>query len=714
MAQGKFSNPRPHREEEREIEKAYRDLTRKKTHKPYEHSVTAEDVARAAQPLPTELPPEGTPRSAPDSAAEDRQIEDAFRQVTGQPVKPRRAAPAFDLFSEDADFPSDEAEDAPAGKQRPQWMTEVLSFYRENTRLVLAALCALSLMLIVCVVLLFVRSAADPYGGKILSNVYIADVNVGGMTKSDAVSALNEVFGDVYAAEDMVIDLSGTELRLTPGDSGVSFDAAGAVEEAFAYGRTGTQSERDAAYKASKTEPHYIAVLPYLNLKTGNIRKFLTDKAGAPGSTLVQSTYGLEGAEPELSTDKFDKNAPTQTLVITMGKPGVGFDPEDVYNQVLDAYSQRVFRVTVEDVETLKDPDPIDLEKIYREYCVEPVDASVDPKTGKTTPGSYGYGFDLDAAQKLLDNARFGEEIRIPMEYIEPEIADAGAFFRDTLGEYQTRYTSNDKRTDNLRIACESIDNRILNPGESLSFRDAVGQLSSAQGYKSAPEDIGMDSTVGGGVSQVSSTLYCAAILSDLSISSRSNLAQMPSFIGSGLDAAVNLTIKNTLSYPVRISAQVTGGYVRIRILGTEQRDYYRMLGSEIVQTYKAETEYKDFPYDNAEGYRDGDVLQEGQDGYQVKSYAVRYDKETDKRITSDYVATSTYEAGKRVVARVEKPAETTAPTQPEESTEPTDETVGETETQATEGKTVEPDTDADVSGASVALRKALQQNRAA
>ena len=52
MSQGKFSNPRPHREEEREIEKAYRDLTRKKAHKTYEHKVTPQDIVRAAQPSP--------------------------------------------------------------------------------------------------------------------------------------------------------------------------------------------------------------------------------------------------------------------------------------------------------------------------------------------------------------------------------------------------------------------------------------------------------------------------------------------------------------------------------------------------------------------------------------------------------------------------------------------------------------------------------------
>ena len=105
MSQGKFSNPRPHREEEREIEKAYRDLTRKKAHKTYEHKVTAQDIARAAQPLPTEetvpdvpMPNAAAPReafpteeafpelfpspdAAPSAEAEDRQIEEAFRQA---------------------------------------------------------------------------------------------------------------------------------------------------------------------------------------------------------------------------------------------------------------------------------------------------------------------------------------------------------------------------------------------------------------------------------------------------------------------------------------------------------------------------------------------------------------------------------------------------------------------------------------------------------
>ena len=708
MSQGKFSSPRPHREEEREIEKAYRDLTRKKSHKTYEHKVTAEDMARAAQPLPTEkddvaIPnadanaeafptedafpemfpnPDAAPAPAepvPSPEAEDRQIEDAFRQVTGQNVKPRaRVGVTFDAIPEEP-----EAEPPEKNSQKPQWKNEVMEFYQQNSKLVLAALCAVSVMVIVCVILLFVRSAKDPYDEKILSNVYIGDVNVGGMTKKEAVSTLNEAIGTVYSSEDMVIDLSGTQLKITPRDSGASFDAAGAVEEAYAYGRTGTQDERDAAYKASKTQPYNIALLSYLNLKTDNIRKFLTEKAGNADMTLVQSTYGLEGAEPELATDKFDKTAPTQTLVITLGMPGVGFDADEVYDQVLDAYSQRLFLVTVEDVQTLKEPDPIDLEKIYQEFYIAPVNAVVDAKTGKTTPGSYGYEFDKAAAQKLLDEAEFGSEVRIPMQYIEPDIADAGSFFQDTLGEYQTRATGSDERLGNLRIACESINGRVLNPGEGLSFRDAVGQLSASRGFKTAAEDTGMPSILGGGASQVSSTLYCAALLSDLAVTNRVNLSQLPTFITNGFDADVSLTLKNTLSYPVRINAQVSGGYVKVSISGTEQRDYYRMLGSEVVKTYPAKTEFKQYPANNPEGYRNDDMIQEGRDGCQVKSYSVRYSRANSQKITSDYVATSNYDPVAFIYAYVEAPAETeeTVETEPEtEATEETDDSWVETE----------------------------------
>ena len=720
MSQGKFSSPRPHREEEREIEKAYRDLTRKSGKKPRaertarelpldgdalpaedafpaEEAFPAEDIAQEAfpaeeelnldfdnlteeapkaDPVPNRVPKKpaapAQPEPPADPAAEDWQIEDAFRKITGKPVSHRRHI----LEPDQDEVLPDTPEEAPkASGDRPQWMAEVLEFYEQNKKLVLAALCALAVMLIVFVILLFVRSAGDPYHGKILNNVYIGDVNVGGMTQKEAMDALTEAVGDSYETQNMVIDLAGTELLLSPKDSGASLNVATAVEEAYQYGRAGTQAERDAIYKASKTEPHYISLLPHLNLKTENIKKFLSEKSGNAGSTLAQTTYGLEGTQPELSADKFDKNAPCQTLVIQLGKPGVGFDPDEVYNLVLDAYSQRQFQVTVENVEILREPDPIDLEKIYKEFYIAPVNASVNA-SGTAVAGSYGYGFDLEKAKKLLADAKDGDEIRIPMEYIEPDLLGADSFFKDTLGEYQTRGDGNDNRIYNLRQACQALDGRVLNPGESLSFSAVVGS-----GYKSAPEDTGLDSTQGGGLAQVSSTLYCAALLSDLTVTSRSGLAQMPSYIGSGLDADTGLRLQNNLKYPVRINAQYSGGYVRVSISGTEDRDYYRMLGSEITQTIKAENEFVKFPYGHEEGHEQGDVIREGRDGYQTKSYTVRYNRTTNARIGSDYVATTTYAALSRQIAQI-------VDIPPEETTEETTEATTETTEAPTEAPT--------------------------
>ena len=151
MSQGKFSNPRPHREEEREIEKAYRDLTRKNDRKRRrEHQTVAmdpealKDIKLTDVPENTDFPdisniPEITEipdaptgagfanvptraarEQAPSPAAEDRQIEDAFRQVTGQPVPHRHVLEP----ERDSVIPEDEEEPS----SRPQWLHDVQEF----------------------------------------------------------------------------------------------------------------------------------------------------------------------------------------------------------------------------------------------------------------------------------------------------------------------------------------------------------------------------------------------------------------------------------------------------------------------------------------------------------------------------------------------------------------------------------------------------------
>ena len=68
---------------------------------------------------------------------------------------------------------------------------------------------------------------------------------------------------------------------------------------------------------------------------------------------------------------------------------------------------------------------------------------------------------------------------------------------------------------------------------------------------------------------------------------------------------------------------------MKVQILGTEERSHYVMLESSISSSTTPKTVYEDYPYDNEEGYEDGDVLEEGCAGYLVKSYKIKYDRST-------------------------------------------------------------------------------------
>lgn len=676
MSEGKFSQARPHREEERQIEESFRQLTEANSRRRKKTYTLEAETAQPLQEIAAEEIPlsevEGLPQkkqASPESTTlpKTEQVPVRTAEPAAKTVRPAKK-PQYDLLPEDVDsyFEGDRPlPEEPQPEEEPDFIDKLLQFvdfFRQHQTPMILGLCGAAVLLIALFIsMFFTGGSSDPYDGVILPNVLIADVNVGGMTKQEAVSAVKNATANTYTKQDMVINLSGTELRLSPKDTKAELDVKAAVEAAYQYGRTGSKTQREQIYENALAEDHVIAVLPYLELDLQYIRGQLSSYAEGTGSTLTQTTYGLEGKDPQLSADTFNPNAPTQTLVITMGTPGIGFDVNDVYEKVLDAYSLHRFLVEVENVQSVSEPEPIDLEAIYKEFYIEPVNASVNLQNFETVPGSYGYEFDLDEAKKLVEKAQYGEVLRIPMEYIEPDVLDNKSFYLDTLGEYQTRGTGNEDRNRNLQLACDAIHNTLLNPGESLSFSDLLRKVN---GFRRAPEDTGKEDMDRGGVSQVASTLYYAALVSDLNVTGRTSHSYIPSFTEYGLDATADLKIQNTTGYPIRIEAAYSGGYVKVTILGTEERSYYVMLQSSISNSTAPKTVYEDFPYDNAEGYEDGDVIQEGSNGYLVKSYKVRYDRRTGQELTRDFITNTQYNAVDQIIARVEKPVETTPPTE--------------------------------------------------
>lgn len=595
---------------------------------------------------------------------EEQEIDLAFQQVTGQSAaaKPSQGASA----------------------PRPKTEEAENSTITRNRKITAIALCALAVMMLIGIIIgVVVMVGSDTDNGLILNNVTVVGVNIGGLTPEQAIQAIHRVTDLTYSQEDMVIQLPDGQIRLSPKDTGASIDIEALVQAAYNYGRNGTTAENKLAYTQSLVSAHTISALPYLQLDRGYIRQMLQDYFADFDSSYDESSYTLEGDQPVLDGKDFDENAPCQTLVLYTGTPGKHVDIEQIYNDILDAYSFNVFLVKADYSEEGQEPKALDLEAIFEELHSDPVDAKMNPETFEVEPEIYGYTFDLEKAMSMLKLTQYGQELRIDMEYIVPEVLSKDLeelLFRDVLGSFETAHSTDTNRTANLKLACKAINGLVIDPGESFSFNETLGNRSGDEGYKNALcGEHDAEEQLGGGICQVASALYHCVLVGDLRITEHHTHTHQPDFITGGMDAMVDggsmdFRFLNTNAYPVRIEAEVSGGYVKIKLLGTDEKDYFIRMDYTVENSSNPETVYEEYEEGNTEGYKDGDVIREGIKGCTVSIYKCTYSKETGKQISRDLVQTTTYRALDRVIAKViPKPSEATEPSEAaEESIEET------------------------------------------
>lgn len=600
---------------------------------------------------------EGTPQVSPEEAEAQRRREEAmimdqaFRQVTGA------KEPEQDLF----------------WREKKDRFPDILA--RNKKGLLLGLFAALLIMMLCIIGIVSFGSAADPYDGRILNNVIVGGIDVGGMTRSEATAAVNQATGHTYTREDMVVVLPDSTLYLSPKDTGAKLNVKEIVEAAYQYGRVGTEAERSAAYQASATEKHIIGLLPYLELDREAIRQRLEDYSRSFASIYTPSSYRLEGEMPALDPDHFDPDAPCQTLHITLGTPGLGVDVDKLYNDILDAYSFNRFRVEVTSVDADAVPEKPDVDAIYEELYIAPQNAAVNMQTFETIPCVYGYGFDLELARELVNGAKDGETVSIPMTYVLPEVTEENLLFQDVLGSCDTPHSANEKRTANLELVCKILNGVVLNPGERFSYNEVVGERTKERGFQAAPAYSGtkLVDSIGGGVCQGSTTLYNACLLADMEILERVNHGFPVNYVPKGLDATVNwggpdFAFRNTSNYPIQIHAEVSDGYVRMKILGTEERDYYVKMESQVTGVTEPTIEYQEYTSDS--GYEDGKVLQGGTTGYYVRSYKCKYSRETDELISREPETYSSYMMKPKIIVVIVDPKPTDPVAPPEEGGE--------------------------------------------
>jgi len=518
----------------------------------------------------------------------------------------------------------------------------------------------------------FYLTNRDKDSGTILENVSIAGVDVGGMTKEVARYAVEAATEKTYSQKSMVIRVGNTETEITPAESNVKLDIKAAVEKAYAYGRTGSSQQQQNEQMNALRNGYSIPSDVYLTLNTKAIQAEIDALGSNFSSTFLQSSYEITGEKPSLLESAEDVQG--QKLVIHVGTPEYALDLDALYAQVLDAYAANTFLVEAECPATL--PDPIDLAVIWEEYYVEPVDAVMEEGTFEVKEALYGYGFDLDLAQAALNDTQYGETLEIPFERIAPEILSeslSGVLFRDVLGTYTASSASDPNRDINLAQACKAINGMVLYPGDRFSYNNALGERTEANGYKPGASYSGNETvyTIGGGICQVSSSLYYCALVADLEILERECHAFAPSYMPLGVDATVNwgtldFIFRNNMDYPIRIEASASGGKVTVSILGTDERNYYVQIEHELIRTHSYSTTYEEMTADNEDGYKDGDVIVSPYTGHDVQTYRCKYNKETKELISREAEATSNYRKRDAVICKIiDPPEETTEPTVP-------------------------------------------------
>ncbi len=514
------------------------------------------------------------------------------------------------------------------------------------------SLCLLGIVLFLVAGYFYLENAN--INGIILKNVTVAGVDVGGMTQAEAIQAVQKATQNTYSQNKMVVTVLDSKIEL-PTDCVGTFNIRGAVKEAYQFGNSGNQAKREKEQKIAMTTGYAVDLAPYLNLDEKAIRENLAKLGENYNTVLNQSSYEITG------------EAPNQTLVIKLGTPEYGLNLDDLYDKVLETYSQNKF--AVEGFCGMIEPEPIDLKPIAEQYYNPPSNATFHPETKQILEGSDGYGLVLETAQKALDNAKYGTTLEIPFEKIPPEVTaqDLKArLFRDELTFFIAEAKSDPERNVNLKLACKALDGTEIYPGETFSFNDTLGQPTEKRGYRpvSVYEDGKFEKIVGEGISQLASALYHCALVTELEIVERDNHKYSPNFVPPGLDATVrwdktDFQFCNNGTYPIRIQAKADGGDVTVTLIGTEIRDYRVALEYESIEKSTYGVTYQKMAADNVDGYKDGDYIVEPCDGYKVKTYLCKYDKATDKQISRDFIEQSNYVARDAVICKIEVSEET-------------------------------------------------------
>ena len=483
---------------------------------------------------------------------------------------------------------------------------------------------------------------------KIINGISISGIDVSGLSKEEAKQKIEEIYIPKKEKE-IKLKYNEYETTISPILMEVDYKIEQAIENAYNVGKNSNIfisnyeilfaliNKKDIALEMSLNEEVTKQTIEDMNINLPDV--------------VIESSYSIEEDE----------------LVITKGKSGIKIDADQLLKLIKERLNNKEQNEDAINIPIInKEPDPIDIEKIHEEIYKEPQDAYIVKEPFEVHPEVEGIDFDVEAAKEILKEDK--EEYIIPLIIKKPEttLEDLGdEAFPSQLSTFTTRYDVSDvDRTTNLKLACKKINGTVLLAGETFSYNNVVGKRTVAAGYKNAKiyEAGQVVDGLGGGICQISSTLYNAALLANMDIVERRNHQFVTSYVEAGRDATVvygstDFKFKNTRKYPVKITATVNAGIATISIYGIkEENEYTFKFSKKDVRTIPYTTQYID---DNTLPQGTEVVKQKGTSGLIRETYITKL--LNGKVVSTELLSRDTYNPMTRIVRRGTKKVETPA-----------------------------------------------------
>lgn len=309
------------------------------------------------------------------------------------------------------------------------------------------------------------------------------------------------------------------------------------------------------------------------------------------------------------------------------------------------------------------------VKELLSKFHLEPENASIstfdtDSRAFTIIPEKKGYNINIPATtekvKQMLDSRNYVGSVLVEAEIISPEITEAS--INATFGRISSctsKTTRNANRNNNIKKACAYMNGYILKPGKEFSFNKVVGQRTAARGFKEATVIAGgqYEQGLGGGICQVSSTLYNAVIKAGLTASERHPHAFPSTYLPLGQDATVDyphldFKFKNTTDGEIIVVAwwSKSDRICHVELYGKKLPDG-QTIKFESKTTSKGKTPSKvEYVEDPDMKVGDKEVLRTAHNACTVVSYQVWYDK-SGKEIKRKKIATSNFRAYTKKVA---------------------------------------------------------------